>query len=65
VAGFDAGNGMLWNAGESEKITLSVGRQVTITITLPVPPGEHTRLVVQVIYDDYTVDESYSDWFDT
>ena len=65
VAGFDAGNGTLWNAEESENTTLPVGQQVTIIISLQTPRGKHTRLVVQIIHEGYAVDESYSDWFDT
>jgi hypothetical protein len=28
------------------------------------PSGEHTRILVQIIYDGSAVDESYSEWVD-
>jgi LEA14-like dessication related protein/predicted transglutaminase-like cysteine proteinase len=65
LAGFDAGNGMLWNSEESSLFDLGQGYSKTITLTLDEPQGKHTRLVVQVVDDGYAADESYSEWFDT
>ena len=65
VAGFDAGEGKLWNAQESQPFELSVNENITIKFTLEAPTQKHTRLVVQIINDGHAVDESYSEWFDT
>lgn len=65
VAGFDAGEGKLWNAQESQPFELSVNQHIAIKFTLKAPIHKHTRLVVQIINDGHAVDESYSEWFDT
>lgn len=66
LAGFDAGNGQVWNAEQSGIYDLEAGMQLTTTLVLRSPPsGIHTRLVVQVVMGGYAVSESYSDWFDT
>jgi hypothetical protein len=65
LAGFDAGNGMLWNIEKSSLFDLDPGYSKTITLTLDEPRGKHTRLVVQIVDDGYAVDESHSEWFDT
>ncbi len=65
LAGFDAGEGILWNAEESQPFELSVNQRITVNIILQVPTRKHTRLVVQIIDNGHAVDESYSEWFDT
>lgn len=64
-AGFDAGDNQMWNPQQSPQFQVGVGEKVTVTMSLRVPYGEHTRVVVQVVYNGYAVDESYSKWFDT
>ena len=63
--GFDAGGGKLWNPQESKTFTLSVDQSITVKFSLRAPLEKHTRLVIQIIYGSYAVDESYSKWFDT
>jgi len=65
LAGFDAGNGMVWNSKESEPATIGVDQKLTVTLYLKIPLDKHTRLVVQIGMDNVLVEESYSDWFDT
>jgi hypothetical protein len=65
LAGFDAGQDMVWNKKISDTFELTPGYECTIQMTLLAPSNEHTRLIVQTIYDGYSVDESYSEWFDT
>lgn len=65
LAGFDAGDGKLWNAEESETFTLGLDESITVSLTLQAPREEHTRVVIQIIYDGNAVDESYSEWLDT
>ncbi len=63
--GFDAGNDLLWNLKQSEPFDLSSGYTITVTIYQAAPPNVHTRLMMQIIDDGYSVDESYSEWLDT
>ncbi len=66
LAGFDAGEDKLWNGVQSETFNLGVSQQITVALTLEAPPlNKHTRLIVQIGIDDYLVDESFSEWFDT
>lgn len=65
LAGFDAGEGMIWNGELSDPFQVGVGQQVTVKLYLRPPLGEHTRLVVQIGIDGIRVDESYSEWVDT
>ena len=66
LAGFDAGEDKLWDGVQSETFNLGVSQQITVTLTLEAPPlNKHTRLIVQIGIDDYLVDESFSEWFDT
>ena len=65
LAGFDAGDGMLWNSKQSEPFQVRADHQVTITLNLQVPRGKHTRVVIQIGNDDVLIDESHSKWFDT
>lgn len=65
LAGFDAGGGMLWNPEQSHLFQVLVNHQVTVKFSLQAPLDKHTRLVIQIVEDDYAVDESYSEWFDT
>jgi hypothetical protein len=64
-AGFDAGNELFWNPQQSSSFTIGIDQKVTVTISLQVPLDKHTRIIVQVVYGGYAVDESYSKWFDT
>ena len=65
LAGFDAGGGMLWNPKKSQPFQVLVNHQVTVKFSLQVPLDKHTRLLIQIVDDDYAVDQSYSEWFDT
>ena len=65
LAGFDAGGGKLWNTQESDEFDLSMGAKTVVNLTLSLPRDEHTRLMVQIVLDDYAVDESFSEWIDT
>ena len=65
LAGFDAGEGMLWNGEQSEPFQVRVNHQVTVKLSLRVPLDKHTRLVIQIGIDDSLVDESHSKWVDT
>lgn len=65
LAGFDAGESMLWSKQESQHFDLGMGNQLTAKLLLQVPPDKHTRLLVQIVDDGYAVDESRSEWFDT
>lgn len=64
-AAFDAGSDMIWNAGESQHFNLGPDQSITITMQLNIPEGEHTRLIVHIVDNGYSVDTSYSEWFDT
>jgi len=64
-AGFDAGSDQVWNSEKSDYFNISFGQTITLTLSLKVPYGVHTRILVQVIDDGYAVDNSYSDWIDT
>jgi hypothetical protein len=64
-AGFDAGSNQVWNSEQSSVFALGVNEKVTVSLSLRVPYGEHTRLVIQVVHGGYAVDKSYSEWFDT
>jgi len=65
LAGFDAGEGMLWNAQESEPFTIGVNQHATVKLNLRIPLDKHTRLVIQIAIDNVLVDEGHTDWFDT
>lgn len=65
-ASFDAGDEYVWNEEESTSFSLSIGNSYTVTMILDMPKDEYTRLIVGVVDSEgYSVDESYSDWFDT
>lgn len=64
-AAFDAGANLVWSPQNSPTFTIGIDQTVTITISIKVPLGEHTRILVKVVYGGYSVDSSYSDWFDT
>jgi queuine/archaeosine tRNA-ribosyltransferase len=64
-AGFDAGDNLLWNPEKSMQFDLEVGQEVTVTLNLTVPSGKHTRLIVQIVDDGVSVDDSCSEWFDS
>ncbi len=64
-AGFDAGGGMVWNSQRSEPFELGASQQTVVRLSLKIPVGKHTRVVIQITCGGYVVDESYSEWFDT
>lgn len=64
-AGFDAGDNMLSRATDSEVFNVPMSGAVTARLTLEIPRNIRTRLVVQIIYEGYAVDQSYSTWMDT
>ncbi len=64
-AGFDAGDNQVWNSQKSPVFDLDVDEKITVSMTMKVPYGKHTRLMVQIVYGGYAVDDSYSKWFDT
>lgn len=63
--GFDAGNNTSWNSQDCPSFQLGIDESVTISFALKAPYGKHTRLLIQIVYEGYTVDKSYSEWFDT
>ena len=65
LAGFDAGEGMLWISQQVAPFALGIGQQTTVELNLRIPLREHTRIVVQIVVDGVLVDESFSNWFDT
>jgi hypothetical protein len=64
-AGFDAGNDKCWNVERSQYFTLGVNSSGVATLYLTPPYDKHTRLVIQIVYQGYNVEESHSKWFDT
>jgi hypothetical protein len=64
-AGFDAGNNQTWNHQVSPTFKLGVNQTQIATLNLLPPRDKYTRLIIQIIYGGYAVDESYSTWFDT
>jgi hypothetical protein len=62
--GFDAENDRVWNKIVSPNFELGVNESKIATLNLLPPYGKHTRIIVQIIYNGYTVDDSYSKWFD-
>lgn len=68
-AGYDTGENTVplrwWNPEKSEFFDLAPDSEKTIVLLLREPRGEHTRFIVQTVYEGCTVDESYSEWFDT
>jgi len=65
IVGFDAGNNQVWGRQLSPNFDLGVNESEIATLNLLPPLGKHTRIVIQIVYDGYAVDESYSKWFDT
>ena len=65
-AGYDAGNGQIWDAQKSSTVDLEPGMESTTTLIIQPPSsGNHTRLIVQIVTGDYCVSQSYSQWFDS
>ncbi|MDI6886373.1 MAG: hypothetical protein QMD22_08555 [archaeon] len=64
-AGFDAGEDYVYNPKESGAFNLNPGPKVTVTLYLNVPRDKYTRLIVRTISDNYLMDESTSEWFQT
>ncbi|MFC2002990.1 hypothetical protein ACFLV4_03480 [Chloroflexota bacterium] len=65
LAGFDAGNGMIWNSQESEPFIVPVNQVATIKLNLRIPLDKHTRLLIRIVINDTLVGKSGTDWFDT
>ena len=56
----------MWNEEESEKFDLHFDEELTLELVLSVPEKEYTRLIVGIVdSEDYLVDVSYSEWFQT
>ena len=65
-ASFDAGEEYVWNEEESTPFSLNIGNSYSVTLVLDVPRNENTRLIIGIVdVDGYSMDESYSNWFDT
>ena len=64
-AGFDAGNDQLWNPEQSALFDVGLDQEITVTLSLKVPRDVHTRIIVQIVYGGYAVDDSQSEWLDT
>jgi len=65
-AAFDAGEGYVWNQETSSSFDLNMGNSVEITLMLDPPYNKYTRLVIGIADSEgYSIDRSYSDWFDT
>jgi hypothetical protein len=65
LAGFAAEGNKLWNTQESDLFDLAMGEKAVVNLTLRLPLDQHTRLVIQIVLEDYAVDESFSQWIDT
>jgi hypothetical protein len=61
-AGFDAGNNQAWNGQYSPSFAVGINETWTVVLNLKPAWGEYTRLLVQIIYNGYAVDESYGQW---
>jgi hypothetical protein len=65
-ASFDAGEGNIWNQKTSDSFNLDFGESETKPLVLQVPRKKRTRLIVGIVDSEgYSIDESYSNWFDT
>jgi hypothetical protein len=65
-AAFDAGNNLVWNQQKSAEFTLPIDNKATVQLSLVPPRGEHTRVVVWVSENGYSVDKTFGQsWFDT
>jgi predicted transglutaminase-like cysteine proteinase len=64
-AGFEAEDNKCWNTECSQSFTLGIGSRGVSTLYLTPPYNKHTRLLIQIVYQGYAVDESHSKWFDT
>jgi hypothetical protein len=63
---FDAGDDYVWYPVESKEFDLNIGNSFTVKQKLEVPTDEYTRLIVKIIDSEgYSIDTSYSEWFDT
>ncbi|GAI22558.1 unnamed protein product, partial [marine sediment metagenome] len=64
LAGYDAGDGQIWNAEQSDPFDLPAGYQRTIYLNLRFPPSDiHTRVLVRIVMDGYNISSSESEWF--
>lgn len=65
-ASLDAGEGYVWNPVETESFDLEFGREITLDLIVEVLENEHTRLIIDIVdLEGYSIDRSYSEWFDT
>lgn len=64
-AGFDAGENFLWNAEKSSSFNCPPNQEVNLEMIIKVPERENTRLVVQIVDNEYAINTSYSEWFET
>lgn len=64
LAGFDAGDGKLWNTVETDSFDLAPGETIEQDMTLTLPSEKHTRVRVFIVCDSKSVDRSQSAWFD-
>jgi hypothetical protein len=64
-AGFDAGDNKCWNVERSPYFTLGVDESGVATLYLTPPYKKYTRVLVQIVYQDQSVEESYSKWFES
>ena len=65
LAGFDNGEGMLWNGKESKPFQLEINQNATVRLPIQVPYNKYTRLMVQTGIDGQLAYESHSKWVDT
>lgn len=63
--GFEDTNSQLWNVQDSESFNLEPNSEGTVALQLQRTTGKYVRMAVYVIYEGYTYDKSYSDWFST
>jgi len=65
-ASFDAGEGNILNKETCDSFDLNFGESETISLMLQVPRKMRIRLIVGIADSEgYSIDESYSNWFDT
>jgi hypothetical protein len=64
-SGCDAGSDQVWSPQKSPSFEVGINQKVTVTLAIQIPPGKHTRVMVQVVYGGGEVDKTYSEWFDS
>ncbi|MFW6151016.1 MAG: hypothetical protein ACOC6A_05730, partial [Chloroflexota bacterium] len=63
LAGFDAGDGRLWNARRSDSFSLEPDESTRVSIELERLQHRRTRVLVYVVRGDRAIDSSRSGWF--